>query len=67
MTVIGALVMAVIELFVRSLTVSVCVPTVPSDTWNWRKPFVRRPVCGVFAAASLEVMRTLSPLGTGFQ
>src|SRR5687767_9949089 len=65
-TVIGGLVMAVIDPLVRSVTVRVCVPTVPRETPNRRNPFTRAPLSGVFAAASLEDTRTLSALGTGF-
>src|ERR1041385_2043984 len=49
-----------------SLTVSVCVPTVLSVTFNCAVPPASAPLTGVLAAASLEVMRTLSALATGF-
>src|SRR6266487_5182332 len=61
-----ALVMLVIDPFVTSEAVRVCVPTVPSVTLNWCVPFDSVPVSGVFAAPSLEVMRTLSAAGTTF-
>src|SRR5262245_31983657 len=64
---IPGLVVPWIEPLVWSLTVRVCVPTVPRLTLNWRKPLVMAPDSGVLAAGSLEVMRTLSALGTGFQ
>src|SRR5688572_13364966 len=55
-----------IEPFVRSATVSVWVPTVLRVTFNERNPFTSAPLTGVLAAPSLEVMRTLSALGTWF-
>ena len=56
-----------IDPLVRSETVRVCVPTVPSETLNCFDPLTRTPVTGVLAAGSLEVIRTPSPLETGFQ
>ena len=67
MTSTPALVIPWIEPLVWSVSVSVCVPTVPNDNVNWRKPLFRVPVTGVLAPPSLDVMRTRSPLGSGFQ
>src|SRR5262245_29194612 len=50
-----------------SATVRVCVPTVLSVTLICALPPESAPFTGVLAAASLDVMRTLSPLVTGFQ
>ena len=55
------------EPLVWSETVTIWVPTVPSDRVSCRKPLLRLPVTGVLAAGSLDVMRTTSELGTGFQ
>src|SRR6185436_17840872 len=45
-TVIGGLVVDVIEVFVRSDAVTVWLPTVFKVTVNWRKPFVSTPDVG---------------------
>jgi hypothetical protein len=66
-TVIGGLVVDVIEVFVRSDAVTVWLPTVFKVTVNWRKPFVSTPDVGDAVYEPLAVTRTLSALGTGFQ
>src|SRR5262249_48504386 len=63
---IPGLVMPWMPVFVMSDTETVCVPTVLSVTLNCFVPFTSVPLSGVLPAASLDVMRTWSALGTGF-
>src|SRR5215471_6354908 len=65
-TAIAGEVMPWMPVFETSLTVSVCEPTVLSVTFSCTVPPASVPFTGVLAAASLEVMRTLSALPTRF-
>ncbi|MBD3869694.1 MAG: hypothetical protein IFK94_16365 [Acidobacteria bacterium] len=63
----GGLVMPWMEPLDMSSTVRVCAPKVARFRMTATCPLLSVAVTGVLAPASLEVMRMLSALGSGFQ